>query len=62
MAVRADQGFARDAEPLQMYLMADAVAGAGEIQAVLFAHRLDIPVIVGVFKAGLKCVVVDVRH
>ena len=62
MAVRADQGLTRDAEPLQMHLMADAVAGAGEIQAVLFAYRLDIPVVVSVFKAGLQGVVIDIRN
>ena len=60
MAVRADQRFAGDAEPLQMHLMADAVAGAGEVQPVLFAYGLDIPMVVGVFKTGLQCVVVNI--
>ena len=61
VAVGADQRFAGDAEPLQMHLMADAVAGAGEIQPVFLTYRLDITVIVGVFKAGLQGVVVDIR-
>ena len=61
MAVRPDEGFTGNAEPLQMHLMADAVAGAGKIQAVLFAYRLDIAMVVGVFKAGLQGIVIDIR-
>ena len=45
-----------------MHLMADAVAGAGEPDAVLGGNGLDVPVIVGVFKAGLEGVVVDIGH
>ena len=40
--------------------MADAVARAGEVDAVLFRDGLDVAVVVGVFKAGLQRVVVDV--
>ena len=62
VAVGADEGLAGFAEALQMHLMADAVAGAGEVDAVLFTHRLDIAVVVGVLKAGLQGVVVDIGH
>lgn len=40
--------------------MADAVAGAGEVNAVLFGDGADKTVVVGVFKAGLKGIVVDI--
>ena len=62
VAVGADEGLARHAEAFQMHLMADAVAGAGEPDAVLVGDGLDVPVIVGVFKAGLEGVVVDIGH
>ena len=62
MAVRADERLARLAEPLQMDLVADAVARTGEIHAVLGSNRLQIPVIVGVFKAGLKGVVIHISN
>ena len=39
VAVGADEGFTRHAEPLQMHLVADAVAGTGEVDAVLFGNR-----------------------
>ena len=45
-----------------MHLVADAVARAGEIDAVLLCNGLDIAVVVGVLKAGLQRVVVDVSH
>ena len=60
MAVRAQQCFARFAETFQMYLMADAVARFGEINAVFFGYGLDVFVVVGVFEACLQCVVVNV--
>ncbi len=60
VAVGADQGLAGLAEALQMHLMADAVAGARKINAVLFAHRLNKAVVVGILKACLQCVVVDI--
>ena len=62
VAVGADKGLPRYAEAFQMHLMADAVAGAGEPDAVLGGNGLDVPVIVGVFKAGLEGVVVDIGH
>ena len=62
VAVGADQGLAGNAEALQMNLMADAVAGTGKVNAVLFGHRLDKAVVVSVFKAGLQGVVVDIGH
>ena len=62
MTVGADEGLPRYAEALQMHLMADAVAGAGEPDAVLGGNGLDVPVIVGVLKAGLEGVVVDIGH
>ena len=62
VTVGADEGLPRYAEAFQMHLMADAVAGAGEPDAVLGGNGLDVPVIVGVFKAGLEGVVVDIGH
>ena len=62
MAVRADQGFARNAKALQVHLVANAVARAGEVNAMLLRHGLNVSVVVGVLKAGLQGVVVDVRH
>ena len=40
--------------------MADAVARTREPDAVLLGHRTNKPVVVGIFKAGLQGVVVDV--
>ena len=60
MAVGADERLSGDAEALKMDLMADSVSGAREVNAVLFGHRLDKAVVVGVFKAGLQGVVVDI--
>ncbi len=62
VAVRADEGLARGPEALQVQLVADAVARPGEVYAVLSGDGLDIPVVVGVLKAALKSVVVDIRH
>ena len=62
VAVGTDQGFAGLAETLQMHLVADAVTGAGEANASFFCDRLNKAVVVGVFKAGLQGVVVDIRH
>ena len=41
-----------------MHLMADTVSGAGKAYAVLFGHRLNISVVVCVFKARLKGVMI----
>ena len=62
MAVRADERFSGYPEALKMHLVADAVAGAGKAYAVLFCDRADKAVVVGVFKARLKRVVVYVSH
>ena len=60
VAVGADEGLTGLAEAFQMHLMADAVARAGEIHAVLCGDGLQIAVIVAVLKAALEGVVVDV--
>ncbi len=60
MAVGANQRLARDAEPLQVDLVADSVAGPGKIDPVFFCGRLDEAVVVGIFKPRLKCVVVHI--
>ena len=60
MAVRADERFFRGRKALEMDLMANPIAGTREANAVFFRYRLDITVIVGVFKARLQGVVVDV--
>ena len=62
VAVRADERLAGLAEALEVHLMADAVAGAREPDAMLCGHGLQVAVVVRVFKAGLQRVVVDVGH
>ena len=49
-------------EPFQVDLVADAVAGAGKVYAVLGGHGLQVTVVVGVLKAGLEHVMVHVGH
>ena len=61
MAVRADEGLARCAEALKMYLMADAVAGLGIVDAVLLCDGTDIFVVIRVFEARLQGIMVNVR-
>ncbi len=58
VGVGANEGFAGLSEPLQMHLMTDAVAGAGEVDAVFGGYGLEIPMVVGIFKAALQRVVV----
>ncbi len=62
MAVGTDQGLAGLAEPLQMDLMADTVAGPGEIHTVLGSNGLQVAVIVSVFKAALQSIVVNIGN
>ena len=62
MGVGADEGLARDAEALEVYLMADAVAGTGEPDAVLLGDGADEAVVIHVHEAVLEGVVVDVGH
>ena len=62
MAVAAQQRPARPADSLQLHLMADAVAGLAEIDAVLFRHGGNVLMIVRVFKAGLQGIMVDIGH
>ena len=45
-----------------MYLVADTVAGAREPDPVLFCDASYEAVVVGVLKAGLESVVVDVSY
>ena len=61
MAVRADEGLARCAEALEVYLMTDAVAGLGIVDAVLLCDGTDIFVVIRVFEAGLQGIMVNVR-
>ena len=60
VAVGAQQRLAGDVEPLELDLVADAVAGPGEVDAVLRRDALQVRVVVGVLEAGLERVVVDV--
>ena len=62
MAVRADQGLTGLAEPFQMDLVANAVAGTGEPDTVLCGNSLQIPVVVCIFKATLQGVVVYIGN
>ena len=61
VAVRAEQGLAGHGEALQVDLVADAVAGSGEPDAVLCRDSLDVLVVVRILAAGLEHVVVYVR-
>ena len=60
MGIGADEGLARLAEPLQMELVANAVAGAGKPHAVFGSDALQILVVIGIHKAALQCIVVNV--
>ena len=60
MAVGADQCLAGDGKTFQVKLVADAVAGTRKINTVLFCDRADKTVVVRIFKAGLKGIVVDI--
>ena len=62
MTVGTDQGLARNSEALQMHLMANTVSWAREPDAVLFGDALDKAVVIGVFKAGLQGIVVDISN
>ena len=42
--------------------MANTVAGARKINAVLFGNRAYVTVVVGIHKSALQSVVVDIRH
>ena len=60
MAVTAEQRHSRNAEPFQVHLVADSVAGLGAEDTVLFRNALDILVVIRVFKAGLQGVMVNI--
>ena len=45
-----------------MNLVADAVAGAGEIDPVAGGCRLQVAVIIGVLKTALQGIVIDIAH
>ena len=45
-----------------MYLMADTVAGTRKINAMLITNRLNIPMIVGVFKTGLQRIMINISN
>ncbi len=60
MAVGAEERGARLAEALQVDLVANAVAGAREADAVAARDRQEVAVVVGVLEAGLEGVVVDI--
>ena len=62
MAIRTQQGHARYAEPLQIHLMTNTVAGLGAPNAVLAGHGLDVHMVVGIFKAGLQGIVINISH
>ena len=62
VAVGAQQGLARDCEPLKVHLVADAVAGPREEDTVFRGNVLEEPVVVGVLESGLQGVVVHVAH
>jgi hypothetical protein len=62
VAVAAQERGAGHAEPLQVDLVADAVAGPGEDQAEPLGRGLEVAMVVGVLEAHLHGVVVHVGH
>ena len=62
MRIRTQQRLARFVKPLQLHLMADPVARPGEQNTVTIRDRAQILMIVGIFKAVLQRVVIDVAH
>ena len=62
VAVGPQQGFPRGAEPLQVHLVADAVARRRKVEAVSSRHRPQKPVVVGVAKIRLGQIVVHITH
>jgi len=61
VAVRAEGDFPGRCEPLEVDLMAYAVAGPGEVGAELLRRHLEEKVVVGVHEIRLEHVVIDVR-
>ena len=62
VAVGTQQRLARYGEPLQVHLVADAVAGTGTVRPVLGRNRLQIAMVVRIAEIRLDHVVVDVGH
>ena len=62
MAVRANEGLTGLAKPLQVDLVANAVTGAGEPHTVLGGYRLQVAVVIRIFKAALQCVVIYIGN
>ena len=62
MAVRSDKGLARNRKTLEMNLMAYSVARTRKVYSVLFCNRTYKAVIVGIFKAVLQRIMVDIGH
>jgi hypothetical protein len=60
VTVGPEERLARRGKPLQVHLVADAVAGLGEVHAVPGRERAEELVVVGVLEAELHHVVVDV--
>ncbi|MPN36234.1 hypothetical protein SDC9_183743 [bioreactor metagenome] len=62
MGIGAKQRFARRAEAFEVDLMADAVARRRKFDALGRRHRLEIEVVVAVFRSALKHVMIDIRE
>ena len=62
MGVRTEKCLSRDTETLNMNLVANAVTGTAESDAVLCSYCLDVLVVVSVLKACLKHVVIDISN
>jgi hypothetical protein len=62
MAVRSQEGLARDTETLHMHLMGYPVARTAEDDSVACGGGLEKPVIIGVFVIGLEKVVVHILY
>ena len=62
MRIRTQQRLARFVKPLQLHLMTDPVARPGEQNAVTIRDRAQILMIIGIFKAVLQRIVIDIAH
>ena len=62
VAVAAQKGFTRNAKALQVDLVTDSVTRAGEDHTLCRRYRLKIAMIVGVFKADLNSIMINIAE
>jgi len=62
VGIRAEEGETRSSEAFEMNLVAYAVAGLAQDDAVLLGNALQVPVVICVPEVGLERVVIDIAH